>query len=150
MEKHWEMLRWVVEYIDANKSFWEENRLEKIKYLEDMEEKERWERLGEMEKRRELERKNETEKTEKLPRSAKIELAKEKRKLWQDWRDPLDATRSSNKVTVPITPPETNSDATAATRSPEKVMVPAEDNTGSAEGQGGGGRPKIGQRPPLK
>ena len=151
MEKHWEILKWVVEYIDANKSIWEENKLEKIKYLEDLEERERWERLGEMEKRRELERKIETEKTEKLTRSVKIELAKEKRKLWQDWRDPLDATRSTNNVTVPTTPLETKSDAKAATGSPENVMVPAENTTKSAEGQGGEGGegdPKLGKDPP--
>ena len=85
LEKHWEILRWLIEFIDENKEQWEEN--DNVRELEN-EQRERekaWRALGDKEKESELKKE---EKEKEMSREEKIELAKKKRAGWREWRDP--------------------------------------------------------------
>ena len=64
-EEHWEMLRWVVAFIDEQKENWEETRREKLEERELAEQMEEWEKLSK------------TEKIEKLVKEEKQKQEKE-------------------------------------------------------------------------
>ena len=88
LEKHWEMMKWAVHFIEENKEEWEQLSQDRREQAEAIEENERWESLRMEEKARELEKLAEDSKNKHLTREDKIELAKEKRRMWTDWREP--------------------------------------------------------------
>ena len=88
LEKRWEMMRWVVSFIEEHREEWEMTTKMKEKHNQESEENERWRKLDDDEKKLELKEKH---KHDNLTRSEKIELAKEKRGYWVKWRGGEDA-----------------------------------------------------------
>ena len=90
LEKHWEMLRWLNNFISENKEVWEE--LEIAKEMEKLEEEkeQKWKGLSEQEKIEDVKKEQSKE--------LKIKLAKAKRASWREWREPEEQIPSPNKT----------------------------------------------------
>ena len=87
LEKKWEMLRWVVQYIDTNKDRWERERLNRLEIDKEEEEirkiEEDWLRKNETEKKEAIKLKELTEPNEN---KRKEERLAEARRLKESWR----------------------------------------------------------------
>ena len=83
-ERHWEMLRWIVTFIEKNKDGWDRRRKEQI-------ERTNWLDLTEEERKKEFEeQKLKRDKTTKCPetkRKERLELAKKLKEDWKSWRE---------------------------------------------------------------
>ena len=91
-EKHWEMLRWVVGFIEKNQENWERRRKEQIRKMD-------WQSMSEDEKRNEFERET-VEIENKNPEERKLErleLAKRLKENWKQWRGAGDESGDAEK-----------------------------------------------------
>ena len=88
MERHWEMLRWIVNFMGENESRWREMNLNRKKDMEQREKEEQWVQKNREERIREIMEEEELVKTEK--RYNKEERYKEAIRLknsWREWRE---------------------------------------------------------------
>ena len=91
LEKHWEMLRWLNNFILENKEVWDELDIAKKMEKGEIEKEQRWKNLSEQEKSKEIK--------DDLSREKKQKMAKIKRASWREWREPADQTLSPTKET---------------------------------------------------
>ena len=84
LEKHWEMLRWLNNFMEENKETWEELDIANKLEMEVMEKEkgEEWKKPNEQEKRKEV--------CDVMTREEKLKLANQKRAGWREWREPKD------------------------------------------------------------
>ena len=82
LEKHWEMLRWLNNFMEENKETWEELDIANKLEMEVMEKGEEWKKPNEQEKRKEV--------CDVMTREEKLKLANQKRAGWREWREPKD------------------------------------------------------------
>ena len=83
-EKHWEMLRWVVAYLDHNKGRWNELQRKRKDDEEKQKEFERWRELNQEGRKSLLEKKPGGV---DLTREERLQLAKRKKEDWKRWRE---------------------------------------------------------------
>ena len=82
-EQHWEMLRWIVLFLEENKVKWDELRKRRLKDEQEQVQYEEWRKSEIEEKGRILEsRKKRTETT----REERIQIALQKKQAWIKWR----------------------------------------------------------------
>ena len=99
-EKHWEMLRWVVNFIDENRNHWEGEKIRKRKDLEESEKREAWKHMTEEEKIEEI-RKEENQDTEtpETKKQKRLEKAEMRKKSWKIWREDRELESEEEKET---------------------------------------------------
>ena len=88
MERHWEMLRWIVNFMGENESRWGEMKLEREKDRRQREKEEQWAQKSREERIRAILEEEELAKAEK--RNNKEERYKEAVRLkrsWREWRE---------------------------------------------------------------
>ena len=98
LEKHWEMLKWITEYIDKNTPNWQEQDRKREK-----EQPEDWSKKSRQEK---IDIIKEKEKKE-FTREEKISIAKEKKRYWTEWRGkehPVPSPKQRSDEVSPDTP----------------------------------------------
>ena len=93
-EKHWEMAKWLVEYIEENREIWRENEKEKeIKRREDEEDQELWDTLTRAEKIEELKKEEKSEKmrqnslTAEERKEERLQKVRKEKENWRKWRE---------------------------------------------------------------
>ena len=87
MERHWEMLRWIVHFMGENESKWREMNMIKKKDMEQREKEEQWVQKNREERIKEMMEEEELVRAEK--RCNKEERYKEAIRLknsWREWR----------------------------------------------------------------
>ena len=125
LEKHWEMLKWITEYIDNSTPIWQEQdrRTEK-------EQPEDWSRISRQEK---IDIIIEKEKKE-LTREEKIIIAKEKKSYWTEWRGkgkehPVPSPKQRSDEVSPDTPTKMTGGLRGGGRNPVKEDAAAPPTT---------------------
>ena len=87
--QHWEMLRWIVGYIDKNKQNWEDKRIEEVEKREEEEkrEQEMWEKMQNEEKIATIKEEETKLKTrEPVSKEQRLQKAIELKRLWREER----------------------------------------------------------------
>ena len=116
LEKHWEMLKWITEYIDKSTPIWQEqDRRTEKEHPED------WSRISRQEK---IDIIIEKEKKE-LTREEKIIIAKEKKSYWTEWRGkgkehPVPSPKQRSDEVSPDTPTKVTGGLRGGGRNPLK------------------------------
>ena len=89
-EKHWELLRWLVNFIEENKQQWEENRQKRKEDQEKTLREEEWRTLTKQQKLNQLQREEEAKKEEISPEMRKKRRQEEcmqRSRNWKTWRE---------------------------------------------------------------
>ena len=116
LNKHWEMMKWITQFIDENKEKWEEEQIEKEMVA--MQEIYEWEKASRLEKIEKIKNK-EKEKLQQKEWEEKVEPD------WENWRDSLDKEKEKEPRAIGRT--EENQAKVGRLRTSELAPLPKND-----------------------
>ena len=99
MEKHWEMLRWIVAFMEENEPRWNEMKSERDNDRRRREKEDEWSAKTREDKIREMEDEKKQRKGElKSNKELRYEEARRLKRSWTEWRGKSEEPKVSDKT----------------------------------------------------